>query len=102
MKLSMKKDHSCKYNLGMEKLVEAQKQLVREYSSEQKPVFLVDAWQIYKDNPNEEKMYMDIMHPASHGAELIAEGWLQAFREFEIPLNHDPHPSPTPASLSYR
>jgi hypothetical protein len=24
-------------------------------------------------------MYMDIMHPASHGVELIAEGWMQAF-----------------------
>jgi hypothetical protein len=29
-------------------------------------------------------MYMDIMHPASHGAELIAEGWLQAFRDSKV------------------
>jgi GDSL-like Lipase/Acylhydrolase len=77
-------DRGCKYNMGMEKIVEAQRQLVRDYSSEQKPVFLVDAWQIYRDNPYAEKMYMDNMHPASHGAELIAEGWLRAFKESKI------------------
>ena len=77
-------DHYCNYNLGIEQLVEAQKQLVMEYTAEQKPVYLVDAWQIFKDHPNEEKMYMDIPHPASHGAELIAEGWLQAFGDSQI------------------
>lgn len=77
-------NHSCKYNIGMEQLVEAQRQMVVEYTGENKPVFLVDAWQIYRDNPYAEKMYMDNMHPASHGAELIAEGWLQAFRNSQI------------------
>lgn len=77
-------NHWCNYNLGIEQLVEAQKQLVMEYTAEQKPVYLVDAWQIFKDHPNEEKMYMDIPHPASRGAELIAEGWLQAFRDSQI------------------
>jgi hypothetical protein len=38
-----------------------------------------------KDHPNAEKMYtMDNMHPGSHGAELIAEGWLQAFKDSQI------------------
>jgi len=78
------KDHWCKYNIGIEQLVEAQRQLVMGYTTEQKPVYLVDAWQIYQDNPNAEKMYMDSMHPGSHGAELIAEGWLQAFRDSQI------------------
>lgn len=77
-------DYWCNYNLGIEHLAEAQRQLVMEYTAGQKPVYLVDAWQIYKDHPNEEKMYMDIPHPASHGAELIAEGWLQAFRDSQI------------------
>jgi len=77
-------DYRCKYNTGIEQLVEAQRQLVMEYSIEQKPVYLVDAWQIYMDHPNAEKMYMDIMHPGSHGAELIAEGWLQVFRDSQL------------------
>ena len=77
-------DFRCKYNIGIERLAEAQKQLVMEYTVEQKPVYLVDAWQIYLDHPNSEKMYMDIMHPGSHGAELIAEGWLQSFRDSQI------------------
>jgi len=77
-------DYRCKYNTGVERLAEAQRQLVMEYATEQKPVYLVDAWQIYMDHPNSDKMYMDIMHPASHGAELIAEGWLQVFRESQI------------------
>jgi hypothetical protein len=76
--------YRCNYNIGMERLAEAQRQLVMRYTSEQKQVFLVDAWQIYQDNPSSEKMYMDIMHPASHGAELIAEGWLQAFRDSKV------------------
>jgi lysophospholipase L1-like esterase len=77
-------NYRCNYNIGMERLAEAQRQLVTQYSTEQKPVFLVDAWQVYKDNPNAEKMYMDIMHPASHGAELIAEQWLQVFKDAGI------------------
>jgi lysophospholipase L1-like esterase len=77
-------DYWCNYNIGVEQLVEAQRQLVIEYTAEQNPVFLVDAWQIYKDHPNEEKMYMDIPHPGSYGAQLIAEGWLQAFRDSQI------------------
>lgn len=77
-------DNRCNYNLGIERLVEAQRQLVLGYTNAQKPVFMVDAWQIYRDNPNAEKMYMDIMHPASHGAELIAEGWLKAFNDSKV------------------
>jgi lysophospholipase L1-like esterase len=71
----------CNYNIGIEQLVDAQKQLVMVYTAEQKPVYLVDAWQIYKNHPNEEKMYMDIPHPGSHGAQLIAEGWVQVFKD---------------------
>jgi lysophospholipase L1-like esterase len=78
-------DYRCKFNIGVEQLVEAQRQLVMEYTAEQEPVYLVDAWQIYKDHPNAEKMYtMDIMHPGSHGVELIAEGWLQVFKDSQI------------------
>ncbi len=77
-------NHRCKYNIGVERLVEAQRQLVIDYSAAQKPVYLVDTWQIYMDHPNSEKMYMDIMHPGSHGAELIAEGWLQVFNDSDI------------------
>jgi hypothetical protein len=28
-------------------------------------------------------MYMDIVHPGSHAAELIAEGWLQVFQSIK-------------------
>lgn len=76
-------DYRCDYNAGLEQLVNAQRNLVAEYSVEQKPVYLVDVWQIYQDHPNTDKMYMDIVHPASQGAELIAEGWLQAFQSFQ-------------------
>jgi len=77
-------DYRCNYNIGVEQLAEAQRQLVMEYSTGQKPVYLVDAWQIYLDHQNAEKMYLDIIHPGSHGAELIAEGWLQVFRDSQI------------------
>ncbi len=32
---------------------------------------------------NTDKMYMDIVHPASHGVELIAEEWLRIFRSIK-------------------
>ncbi len=76
-------DYRCDFNTGLEKLVEAQRKLVDGYAAEQKTVFLVDAWQIYKDHPNTDNMYMDIVHPGSYGAKLIAEGWLQVFQEFK-------------------
>ena len=76
-------DYRCDFNIGLEQLVKAQRKLVSEYSTEQKPVYLVDAWQIYKDHPNTDKMYMDIVHPGSHGAELIAAGWLQVFQSIK-------------------
>jgi lysophospholipase L1-like esterase len=73
-------DYRCDFNTGLEQLVEAERMMVTGYAAEQKPVYLVDAWQIYKDHPNTDNMYMDIVHPGSHGAELIAEGWLQIFQ----------------------
>ena len=78
-------DYRCDYNTGLEQLVKAQRKLVDDYAAEQEPVFLVDAWQIYKDHPNTDNMYMDIVHPGSYGAKLIAEGWLQVFQEFKWP-----------------
>ncbi len=75
-------DYRCNYNIGLEQLAAAQRQLVGQYSAE--PVYLVDAWQIYVDHPTAEKMYMDIMHPGSHGVELIAEEWLRVFRDTQI------------------
>ena len=70
----------CNFDLGLEQLVEAQRKMVAGYRTGQKPVYLVDAWQIYKDHPNTDNMYMDIIHPGAQGAELIAEEWLQVFQ----------------------
>ncbi len=72
-------DYHCDFNPALEKLVLAQRTLVADYGSKNKPVYLVDAWQVYKDNPNADKMYMDVVHPASHGVELIAAEWLRVF-----------------------
>lgn len=72
-------DHHCDFNIALEELVAAQRMLIEDYALENKPVYLVDAWQVYKDNPNAGKMYMDVVHPASHGAELIAAEWLRVF-----------------------
>ena len=77
-------DYRCDFNTGLEQLVKAQRRLVSDYAAAQKPVILVDAWQIYKDHPNTDNMYMDIVHPGSYGATLIAEGWLQVFHEFNL------------------
>ena len=76
-------DHRCDFNLGLEELVEAQRKMVADYAAEQKPVYLVDTWQIYKDHPNSDNMYMDIVHPGGFAAELIAERWLQVFQSLE-------------------
>jgi lysophospholipase L1-like esterase len=75
--------HRCDFNLGLEQLVEAQRKMVANYAAEQKPVYLVDAWQIYKDHPNSDNMYMDIVHPGEYGAEIIAEAWLQVFQSMK-------------------
>jgi lysophospholipase L1-like esterase len=76
-------DHRCNYNLGLEQLVAAQRQMAAEYAAQRRPVALVDVWQIYQDHQGEEKMYMDIVHPASHGAELIAAGWMKVYNSLE-------------------
>jgi lysophospholipase L1-like esterase len=76
-------DYRCDFNSGLEQLVEAQRKLVSGYAAEQKPVYLVDAWQIYKNHPNTDNMYMDIVHPGGYGAELIADGWLQVFKTLQ-------------------
>jgi hypothetical protein len=73
-------DRWCRYNLGMERLAQAQRGLVAEYAARSLPVFLVDVWQIYQDHAEAGKMYMDSVHPGSNGAALIAEAWLEAFR----------------------
>jgi lysophospholipase L1-like esterase len=77
-------DYRCDFNIGLEQLVRAQRKLVDDYQAAQKPVYLVDAWQIYKDHPNTDNMYMDIVHPGNYGAQLIADGWLQIFHEFNL------------------
>ena len=76
-------DYRCDYNTGLEQLVKSQRSLVSEYAADQKPVRLVDAWQIYKDHPNTDNMYMDIIHPGDYGAKLIAMGWLQVFQSIK-------------------
>ena len=76
-------DYRCDFNVGLEQLVKAQRKLVGDYVLAQKPVSLVDAWQIYKDHPNTDNMYMDIVHPGSYGAKLIADGWLLVFQSMK-------------------
>jgi lysophospholipase L1-like esterase len=76
-------DYRCDYNTGLEQLVKSQRTLVSEYAADHKPVSLLDAWQIYKDHPNTDNMYMDIIHPGDYGAELIARGWLQVFHSIK-------------------
>jgi lysophospholipase L1-like esterase len=76
-------DYRCDYNTGLEQLVKDERVMVADYAAAQKPVYLVDAWQIYKDHPNTDNMYMDIVHPGGYGAELIAEGWLQVFQSIK-------------------
>lgn len=69
----------CHFNEALQLLVQAQRDLVSRYRLENVPVYLVDVWQIYMDHPDAEKMYMDVVHPGSNGAQLIAEGWLEMF-----------------------
>ena len=71
----------CDFILAEEILAQAQRELVLEYSSSGNNVYLVDVWQIYLDNPDLEKMYMDVVHPGSVGAQLIAEEWARIFKE---------------------
>ena len=78
--LVWEENHWCRYNSGLERLARAQRDLVAGYAAGGRPVFLVDVWQIYLDHPQAGKMYMDSVHPGSHGAALIAEGWLEALR----------------------
>jgi lysophospholipase L1-like esterase len=75
--------HWCNFNQSLQFLVQAQRDLVADYSNRGEPVFLVDVWQIYMDHPNTEKMYMDVVHPASVGAQLIAEGWLDVYESIQ-------------------
>jgi lysophospholipase L1-like esterase len=76
-------DHRCDFNAGLGQLVEAQRKMVAGYAAGQKPVYLVDAWQIYKDHPNSDNMYMDIVHPGAYGAEIIAQGWLKVYQSIK-------------------
>jgi hypothetical protein len=71
--------HWCNFNLALQLLVQAQRELVMQYESRDEPVYLVDVWKLYMDHPDTEKMYMDVVHPASNGAKLIAEEWLRLF-----------------------
>jgi lysophospholipase L1-like esterase len=82
--LVWEEDHRCNFNLGLDQLAQAQRILVSELSADGSPVFLVDAWKVYQDNPNADKMYMDIVHPASHGVELIAAEWLRVFQSIDL------------------
>jgi len=76
-------NYRCDFNIGLEKMAEIQRKLVSDYQEEQKPVYLVDAWQIYKDHPNTDNMYMDILHPGAQGAKFISEEWLHVFQSIQ-------------------
>jgi lysophospholipase L1-like esterase len=71
--------HRCNYNLGLKQLADSQRTLISAYSGQ--AVFLVDAWQIYMDHQADYDMYVDIMHPGTKGAQLLADGWLAVFRD---------------------
>ncbi len=77
-------DSSCDFNQGLSQLAAAQRDLVAAYAADGKPVYLVDAWQVYEQHLNSGKMYMDSVHPASHGAQLIADEWLRVFQSIEL------------------
>jgi lysophospholipase L1-like esterase len=78
LKLIWDYSHHCNYNLGLKQLADAQRELVTTYAG--RTVFLVDAWQIFMDHRTADGMYVDIMHPGTKGAELLAEGWLRVFQ----------------------
>jgi hypothetical protein len=76
-------NYRCDFDIGLSQLAEAQRKMVQDYEAVHKPVYLVDAWQIYKDHPNTDNMYMDILHPGGYGAKLIAERWLQVYQSIQ-------------------
>ncbi len=69
----------CHYNLGLEQLAQGQRQLAAEYAAAGAPVFWVDVWELYMQNRQTERMYMDVVHPGTQGAALIAQAWMDAF-----------------------
>lgn len=71
----------CDFNIGLEELAQSQRNVLLTYKSEDKPVFIVDVWQLYIDNPDMDKMYMDVVHPASNGAKLIADEWYRVYKK---------------------
>jgi len=77
--LVWEENHWCNFNSALLSLVKAQRVLVAQYAADGQNVYLVDVWQIYMDHPDTDKMYMDIVHPASNGVKLIAEEWLKVF-----------------------
>lgn len=72
-------NHWCNFNSALFSLVQAQRVLAAQYAAKGQNVYLVDVWQLYMDHPDTDKMYMDVVHPASNGAQLIAEAWLKVF-----------------------
>jgi hypothetical protein len=74
-------DYWCDYNIGLDRLAEAQRALVNTYAAEGKAVFLVDVWPLFLDQGGTEGMYLDLMHPGSIGADLIAEEWIRVFAQ---------------------
>ena len=74
-------DYWCDYNIGLERLAEEQRALVAEYTAKEEGVFLVDAWGIFLANGGTEEMYLDLMHPGSTGAALLAEEWIRVFAQ---------------------
>ena len=76
-------DHRCDFNQALAQLVDDQRNLVAGFQAKNKPVSLVDVWQIYADHPNTADMYMDILHPGSQAARLIAENWVAVFQSLQ-------------------
>ncbi|MBN1439954.1 MAG: SGNH/GDSL hydrolase family protein [Anaerolineales bacterium] len=74
-------NHLCDYNLGLERLASAQRELAEGYAAEGKAVFLVDLWRLFVEHEGVSGMYLDLMHPGPVGAYLIAEEWIRIFGE---------------------
>ncbi len=74
-------NYVCDFNIGLERLSNAQRALAEAYAAEGKSVFLVDAWRIYTEFAGSQGMYLDGIHTGFIGADLIAREWIKVFAQ---------------------
>lgn len=80
-KLVWESGYWCEYNLGLKRLASEQRALAEGFAAAGKPVFLLDAWNVYAKHWYTDWMYSDVMHPGPAGAGFLAEEWLRVFAE---------------------